>query len=163
MIQLLNLDIGNKLMLMVILVSLMFLTLLAKKSKHLNFIFKISLSYVVCCRFSAIRDVWIKAGQGFIFVYSTTDRYSFDSLQEQYDSVQKIKGHGTPIVVAGNKCDLPELRTVSTQEGVNLAEAWNVPFFETSGIFFFYRLIFLFVHPQNLIKSSAVSNLLFVE
>merc|ERR1712054_89681 len=37
-----------------------------------------------------------------------------------------------PMVLVGNKCDAQDAREVSLEEGIMLANSYNVPFFETS-------------------------------
>lgn len=37
-----------------------------------------------------------------------------------------------PVIIVGNKCDLEAERSVSTQEGQEMAKVYDCPFFETS-------------------------------
>jgi len=41
-------------------------------------------------------------------------------------------GSNVPMVLCGNKCDIPAEREVSTDVAKELARQWNIPFFETS-------------------------------
>ncbi|KAK9494067.1 P-loop containing nucleoside triphosphate hydrolase protein [Lipomyces doorenjongii] len=77
-------------------------------------------------QFTAMRELYIKNGQGFVLVYSVTDRSSLLELSKLYEQVCRIKGTKTvPIVLAGNKCDLAHARTVPFQEGKHLALKWR--------------------------------------
>ncbi|KAK9375494.1 P-loop containing nucleoside triphosphate hydrolase protein [Lipomyces chichibuensis] len=85
-------------------------------------------------QFTAMRELYIKNGQGFVLVYSVTDRSSLLELSKLYDQVCRIKGTKTvPIVLAGNKCDLAHARTVPFQEAKHLAMKWRTnSFYEVS-------------------------------
>ncbi|KAJ7678357.1 small GTPase superfamily, partial [Mycena rosella] len=75
----------------------------------------------------------IRAGQGFFLIYSITSRSSFNRLEELWQSVQRIKGETTPLMLLGNKCDFGASdRAVSTEEGVALARQFGCPFLEVS-------------------------------
>ena len=75
------------------------------------------------------------AGEGFVCVYATTSRGSFEELDTIFAEIEELKGRHTrdvPCVLVGNKIDLEGRKIVRTEEGVALAKAWNMPFFETS-------------------------------
>ncbi|ELP89334.1 hypothetical protein EIN_286800 [Entamoeba invadens IP1] len=86
--------------------------------------------------YSTIRDVYTRNADGFLVVYSITDRVSFDELdyfrKKIYTTQQKAYIEHIPIVLCGNKSDLESVRTVSIEEGEKLAEEWRVSFYETS-------------------------------
>ncbi|KZT24404.1 P-loop containing nucleoside triphosphate hydrolase protein [Neolentinus lepideus HHB14362 ss-1] len=71
---------------------------------------------------------------GFIVMYSITDRSSFAQLERLGSMVQYIGARRTqrcPVVVVGNKCDMEFARQVSTEEGQSAAG--DLPFLEMSG------------------------------
>ena len=70
----------------------------------------------------------------FVFVYSITNRYTFEEIEILIERVLKVKEDMVWFgVIAGNKCDLKSSRQVSTKEGVNLAlKHSNLRFYETS-------------------------------
>ena len=68
-----------------------------------------------------------------IIVYSIASRNSFEELPFYIDTVYNIFQEYR-IVIVGNKKDLEELRQVSYQEGEELADLYDVPFFETSAL-----------------------------
>ena len=83
--------------------------------------------------FGAMRDHYLRSGEGFLVVYSITERTTFNVACELYESIIRLKEvDHVPIVLVGNKCDLEEKRSVSTMEAAALAKTWNIPFFETS-------------------------------
>lgn len=85
-------------------------------------------------QFTAMRELYIKNGQGFVLVYSVTDEASFKELMELREQVMRIKGNSSvPIVLVGNKADLTETREVEPEVGVRIANSWGrTPFYETS-------------------------------
>lgn len=58
----------------------------------------------------------------------------FDELQRLYDRILVAKNTDkVPIVIVGNKCDLPEeQRQITPIEGKVLARAWNCRYIEAS-------------------------------
>lgn len=83
--------------------------------------------------YSAMREQYMRTGEGFLMVYSITSRTSFDELLTYYQQIQRVKDSDyVPIVIVGNKSDLEDERQVSYEDGVNLAKQLNAPFLETS-------------------------------
>jgi Ras-related protein Rap-1A len=86
--------------------------------------------------FSAMRDLYVKNGHGFVLVYSITSQATFNDLDEFYDRIIRIKDteiHGQPpLVLVGNKTDLEDERVVGRQVGQELARRWKCTFLETS-------------------------------
>src|SRR5699024_1795259 len=85
-------------------------------------------------QFTAMRELYIKNGEGFILVYSITDESSLKELQQLRDQITRIKDNpNVPMVLVANKCDLENERRISPQNGVDMAESWGkIPFYETS-------------------------------
>jgi len=84
--------------------------------------------------YSALRDQYMKTGDGFLLVYSITSKQSFEFAGKLRLNTMRMKGENSnfPIVLVGNKKDLESERQVQLDEGKNLAEKWGVPFLETS-------------------------------
>ncbi|ORZ00283.1 ras-like protein 3 [Syncephalastrum racemosum] len=83
--------------------------------------------------YSAMREQYMRNGEGFILVYSVTSRLSFEEISTFYQQIQRVKDRDTfPAVLVGNKCDLESDRQVSSQEGRDLAKSFGCPFTETS-------------------------------
>ncbi|KAF2134541.1 GTPase NRas precursor [Dothidotthia symphoricarpi CBS 119687] len=101
----------------------------------------------------ALRDQWIRDGEGFVLVYSISSRASFARIQRFHSQIQRVKetamagsptypgspmsasapvfGHA-PVMLVGNKCDRVTEREVSTQEGQALAKDLGCDFVEAS-------------------------------
>ncbi|KOG96604.1 Ras family GTPase RAS1 [Saccharomyces eubayanus] len=83
--------------------------------------------------YSAMREQYMRTGEGFLLVYSVTSRNSFDELLSYYQQIQRVKDSDyIPVVVVGNKLDLENERQVSYEDGLRLAKQLNAPFLETS-------------------------------
>ena len=105
--------------------------------------------------YTALRDQWIRDGEGFVLVYSISSRASFTRIQRFHHQIQRVKesaaaGSPTfpgsplsqtmstpalgpaPVMLVGNKCDRVTEREVSTQEGSHLAKQLNCDFVEAS-------------------------------
>lgn len=83
--------------------------------------------------FSAMREQYMRTGEGFLLVYSINSRTSLEELQPFYEQILRVKDtDDVPVLVVGNKCDLESERQVSYEEGLSLAQSFNCPFLETS-------------------------------
>jgi GTPase KRas protein len=83
--------------------------------------------------FSAVRDQYIRKGEGFLCVYAINQESTFDEVPLLHEHICKVKEvKEIPFFLAGNKCDLEDSRQVSTERGRKLAEKLNCPFLETS-------------------------------
>jgi len=86
--------------------------------------------------YSALRDQYMRSGDGYVIVYSITSTSSFleaSLFREQlYRVLDKELTETIPIVLCGNKCDLETERQVQTNEAQKIADEWRVLFFETS-------------------------------
>lgn len=88
-------------------------------------------------QFTAMRELYIKSGKGFLLVYSVTDENSLKELLALRDQVLRIKDlDSVPMVLIGNKCDLDEDRVLSIDDGIKVSQDWGmVPFYETSAMY----------------------------
>jgi GTPase KRas protein len=83
--------------------------------------------------YSAMREQYMRTGQGFLLVYSVTSRMSFEEISSFHQQILRVKDEDEfPMVVVGNKCDLEGERQVSYEEGLELARKFNCDFIETS-------------------------------
>jgi GTPase KRas protein len=83
--------------------------------------------------FSSMQDHWMRARDGYLFVYSITARTTFEEVSVLYEKVLRTQeAKKVPAVICGNKCDLEESRQVNHQEGADLAKKLGTGFFETS-------------------------------
>jgi len=84
-------------------------------------------------QFTAMRDLYMKNGQGFILVYSITSTSTFNDLTDLREQILRVKDTDkVPMVLVGNKCDLEDDRAVGKEQGSGLASQWGVTFLETS-------------------------------
>ena len=66
--------------------------------------------------YSAMREQYMRTGEGFLLVYSITSRQSFDEIQTFQQQILRVKDKDYfPIIIVGNKCDLDSEREVSRQ------------------------------------------------
>ena len=86
--------------------------------------------------FYALRDQYIRSGDGYIIVFSITSVTSFlevNAIKEQLNMILDVDNNTLiPIILVGNKCDLEEYRQVPSLDAQRLAEEWRVKYFETS-------------------------------
>ncbi|GAA5847795.1 hypothetical protein JCM9279_006637 [Rhodotorula babjevae] len=83
--------------------------------------------------YTALRDQWIREGEGFLIVYSTTSRASFDRVERFRHQVARVKdSDSVPVVLVGNKIDRVHEREVETRHGEELAKRLGCAFIETS-------------------------------
>ena len=102
--------------------------------------------------FTAMREQYMRGGEGFIICYSITDRHSFMEAEEYRSLILKVSQlsitlflftvlslqvraqENVPLVLVANKVDLSSTgqRRVRPEEGEDLAEKFHCPFLETS-------------------------------
>lgn len=95
--------------------------------------------------YTALRDQWIRDGEGFVLVYSIASRSSFTRIPRFHNQIQRVKESAynastipptsrapVPIMLVGNKSDRVTEREVSTQEGHGLARELGCEFVEAS-------------------------------
>jgi GTPase KRas len=104
--------------------------------------------------YTALRDQWIRDGEGFVLVYSISSRPSFNRIGAFFKQIQRVKESSqssptypgsplsasslggsfgpAPVMLVGNKCDRHTEREVSTQEGYSLAKELGCDFVEAS-------------------------------
>ncbi|OGM42470.1 Ras-related protein RSR1 [Aspergillus bombycis] len=85
-------------------------------------------------QFTAMRELYMKQGQGFLLVFSITSMSSLNELSELREQIIRIKDdEKVPIVIVGNKSDLEEDRAVPRARAFALSQSWgNAPYYETS-------------------------------
>ncbi|XP_005089752.1 ras-related protein M-Ras [Aplysia californica] len=83
--------------------------------------------------FSAMREQYMRKGDGFLLVYSVTDPQSFENIANFHTQILRVKDRDTfPMIMAANKVDLIHQREVSEEQGLTLAGQLKVPYIETS-------------------------------
>ncbi|KAI9269717.1 small G-protein Ras2 [Helicostylum pulchrum] len=83
--------------------------------------------------YTALRDQWIRDGEGFLIVYSITSRSTYDRVNKFRDQIFRVKDlNKVPLILVGNKSDKVTDREVSREEGALKARTLNCDFVETS-------------------------------
>lgn len=83
--------------------------------------------------YAAMREQYMRTGEGFLLVYSIDSRQSFEEIRVFQQQILRVKDKDFfPIIVVGNKCDLEHERVVSREEGMHLARQFGCRFMETS-------------------------------
>ena len=119
--------------------------------------------------FYALRDQYIRSGDGYIIVFSITSVTSFlevNAIKEQLNMILDTDDNTLiPIILVGNKCDLEEYRQVQSSDAQRLAEEWKVKYFETSAKNktninrIFEELVYLIeANNQNNIQNTSNQN-----
>lgn len=63
--------------------------------------------------FSAMREQYMRSGEGFLLVYSVADRSSFDELPRLHRQILRVKDRDEfPMLMVANKADLQHQRMV---------------------------------------------------
>lgn len=71
--------------------------------------------------YSAMREQYMRTGEGFLLVYSITSRQSFEEILTFQQQILRVKDRDYfPIIIVGNKCDLDNERQVSRQGSCHL-------------------------------------------
>jgi len=65
--------------------------------------------------YAAIRDNYIRSGEGFLCVFSLIESESLEDIIELREQIMRVKGESpnVPIILVGNKADLDHARQVS--------------------------------------------------
>ena len=83
--------------------------------------------------YAVIRDNYFRTGEGFLCVFSVTERETFDSMRDFREQILRVKvDDQVPIILVGNKTDLKDQRVISGDEANALAHTWGVTYIETS-------------------------------
>lgn len=103
--------------------------------------------------YTALRDQWIRDGEGFVLVYSIDDRSSFTRIKRYHNQVRRVKEPTTlahdspfkhedtellpkplscPVMLVGHNCDRVTEREISKEEGQALARDLGCEFVEAS-------------------------------
>ncbi|XP_061494349.1 GTPase KRas isoform X2 [Rhineura floridana] len=82
--------------------------------------------------YSAMRDQYMRTGEGFLCVFAINNTKSFEDIHHYREQIKRVKdSEDVPMVLVGNKCDLPS-RTVDTKQAQDLSRSYGIPFIETS-------------------------------
>lgn len=84
-------------------------------------------------QFTAMRDLYMKNGQGFVLVFSIIAQSTFNDLPDMREQILRVKdSEDVPIMLVGNKKDLSDQRVVSSSSAQDMARNWNCRYLECS-------------------------------
>ncbi|KAJ8402500.1 hypothetical protein AAFF_G00365830 [Aldrovandia affinis] len=82
--------------------------------------------------YSAMRDQYMRTGEGFLCVFAINNSKSFEDVHLYREQINRVKdSDSVPMVLVGNKSDLGS-RSVESRQAQELARSYGVPFVETS-------------------------------
>jgi small GTP-binding protein len=82
-------------------------------------------------QFRTITKSYFRGTHGIILTFDVTSRLSFDRTHLWIQSIKEEASEDVSVILVGNKIDLDH-REVTTEEGVQLAEEFQVPYIEAS-------------------------------
>jgi len=83
--------------------------------------------------YSAMREQYMRNGEGFLLVFSVTSRASFDDVKDFYKQILRVKDRDeVPVLLVANKCDLESSRVITSEEGKELARSFSCRYVEAS-------------------------------
>ncbi|XP_050679605.1 ras-like protein 2 [Leptidea sinapis] len=83
--------------------------------------------------FSAMREQYMRSGEGFLLVFSVADHASFDELFKFHKQILRVKDRDEfPMLMVGNKADLEHQRVVTLEEAQSLSRQLKIPYIECS-------------------------------
>uniref|UniRef100_A0A7E4W559 Ras-like protein n=1 Tax=Panagrellus redivivus TaxID=6233 RepID=A0A7E4W559_PANRE len=83
--------------------------------------------------FSTMREQYLRTGDGFLLVFSITNRESLDYVRKLHRHIDRLRDRDDfPMILVGNKCDLEDERQISPEELQRVAAELHVPQLECS-------------------------------
>eukprot|EP00118_Oscarella_pearsei_P001335 m.7189 g.7189 ORF g.7189 m.7189 type:complete len:195 (+) comp17966_c0_seq1:115-699(+) len=83
-------------------------------------------------KYRGLAPMYYRGAAAAIVVYDVTKMDTFKTLKSWIKELQQLGPRDIVIAVAGNKCDLEEMREVPTKEAIAYAESIGAVFSETS-------------------------------
>lgn len=82
--------------------------------------------------YSAMRDQYMRTGEGFLLVFAVNNAKSFEDISIYREQIKRVKdAEEVPMVLVGNKCDL-QMRAMDMAAAQDMAKQYGIPFVETS-------------------------------
>lgn len=83
--------------------------------------------------FGAMREQYMRTGEGFLLVYAVNDRGSFNEIHKFHTQILRVKDRDEfPMILVGNKTDLDLYRQVPEEEALHFARENRIPYMEAS-------------------------------
>ena len=83
-------------------------------------------------RFRSITKNYYKGSHGIILIYDVTSLKTFENVKSWVSQIHEEISDKVVIYLVANKIDMDDLRKVTKEEGIKLAEELAIPFIETS-------------------------------
>ncbi|XP_063729261.1 ras-related protein M-Ras-like [Symsagittifera roscoffensis] len=83
--------------------------------------------------YSAMREQFMRNGDGFMLVFSVIDHSSLDGIPPLHKQILRVKDVDTcPMILVANKIDLVHQRKIYSNQGEEMAQKLGIPYVETS-------------------------------
>ncbi|KAM9393249.1 ras-related protein R-Ras [Pholidichthys leucotaenia] len=83
--------------------------------------------------FGAMREQYMRSGEGFLLVFALNDRDSYYEVQKFHTQILRVKDRDDfPMVLVGNKADLEQQREVSREDAQAFARENRIHYMEAS-------------------------------
>merc|ERR1711939_308182 len=83
-------------------------------------------------RFRTITQAYYRGAMGILLVYDVTDDKSFNNVRTWMRNIEQHSNENVVKILLGNKCDMPDKKMVTWEQGSDLAKEFSIQFFETS-------------------------------
>lgn len=83
-------------------------------------------------RFRTITTAYYRGAMGILLVYDVCDESSFNNIRIWVKNIEAHASDGVNRILIGNKCDMTDKKVVETKRGKDLADSFQINFFETS-------------------------------
>ncbi|KAI9635105.1 Rab/GTPase [Dioszegia hungarica] len=83
-------------------------------------------------RFRTITTAYYRGAMGILLVYDVTDEKSFQNIRTWHANIEQHASAGVNKILIGNKCDWNDKRSVTLEQGKQLADEFGLRFLETS-------------------------------
>jgi len=82
--------------------------------------------------FVAMRELYMRNGEGFALIFSITNLRSLQELDVMRKGIIKQQGDDVPIILVANKCDLEAQRKVPQSDIESTSNEWKRPYLNVS-------------------------------
>ena len=83
-------------------------------------------------RFNSISKTYYRGAHAIVLLFSVVDKKSFGNAQKWLSQIKEEVNEKVPIILVGNKIDLVDEREIPDYEGKELADEFNINYFECS-------------------------------
>ncbi|KAL7860802.1 hypothetical protein AOLI_G00171510 [Acnodon oligacanthus] len=83
--------------------------------------------------FGAMREQYMRSGEGFLLVFALNDGGSYNEIQKFHTQILRVKDRDDfPMVLVGNKSDLDQHRVITREEAMAFARENRIHYMESS-------------------------------